>query len=98
MEDKDRRKMMELSERYLEQLQIAETTGTLQIVTGAMAHALQAQLSIPCRSIRHAGALDNIMRAVAHTIEGKAEMNKYVLEKLGHGHDCLRSWMAQETV
>lgn len=84
---------MELSEQYLEELRKAEAAGTLQIVAGAMAHALQAQLHHRCPSIKHACALDDIMRGVSHAIEGRPEMKEYVLNKIGHGTEYLRNWM-----
>lgn len=96
MKTTDRLAMLELSAKYETDLRRSEEEGTLEITTAAMAHALQAQLGMPGSCIRYAPALDVIMRAVAHTIEGGPSMNRYVLEKLGLGHQWLISWMKDE--
>jgi|GEM_PF-4300310 len=90
MQESHRAQMTATSNQMLKLLEKSEKDGTLQIAAGAMAHALQMQFSLPHSPIKHSGALDVIMRAVAHAIEDDPSMKGYILNKLNVGHEQLK--------
>ncbi len=70
-------------------------SGDIQVLLVAMTSVIQREMTHYQNrdQLPHASAVDNIMRAVEQTLRGDPNENRYVLKKLEHGHNCLRSWM-----
>ena len=87
----DQKKVSDLTERYLDTLKECETHGCLHEGLAAIAHALQAKLTYAGtdKIVPHAGSFEMLMRAIAHGIEGKPEMEAYVLQKATIGYNSL---------
>lgn len=91
----DRTAIINQSNKLVTELeQYMDDPRCLRVKLAAMAHALQMMLTrYSHHSIRkavpHASALEVIMRAVAHGIEGKPEMESYIKQKLDTGYHQL---------
>ncbi len=96
MTQEERASMAAQASLFVAMIEHSEKSGTLQITLAAMASAMQMQLSLPRSPILHASALDDIMRAVTHVLEAPPGHRHYVLEKLGHGYECLKNWIKQD--
>ena len=91
----DRQASREMEEKIQQLVAASRADGSVRILLVAMAAAIQSEVTHAetKHSIPHSGGVDNIMRAVEHTLRGDPEMNGYVLGKLNHGADCLNNWM-----
>jgi hypothetical protein len=89
----DRRAMLKARDNALSLLENSKDPEALKAQLTGMAHAIQMTLSLPSTReiIPKADALDCLMRAVAHEVQGDAERGSYPIEKAQIGLDMLRS-------
>ena len=94
----DRQQSSEMEQKINMLVDAARADGSVRILLIAMATAIQSEVTHHAtkHDIPHSGGVDNIMRAVEYTLRGDPSMNRYILEKLNHGTDCLNSWMQAE--
>lgn len=85
------RAFLERRDRYVRELEDGPPE-ELRLRLAAMAHALQMTLALPSSGAAAPDryALENIMRAVAHNLEGDKNKRGYVVHKLEIGLDILR--------
>jgi hypothetical protein len=78
-------------ERYLHELEKEVTPEETRLRLAAMAHAMQMTLSLPksAHGIKKHYALEVLLRAIAHEIEGDSTRRNYVREKARVGYEML---------
>lgn len=80
-----------MRDKWIEELGLDADPVSVRNHLAAMAHAIQATLSMPSLKsvVPHADGIEVLMRAVAHQIEGDPSMKGYVKEKLDIGYRYL---------
>lgn len=92
----DQRRVSELKDGMIKWLEHDSDPVLLRERLAAMAHTLQATLCLPSTraAVPNASALEVLMRAIGHDIEGDPNMKAYVKQKLEVGYNYLKSNLA----